>query len=223
MSHPDICHAQPLPGHVPKDIKLKLFYSPASPFVRKTLVLAAENNLTDRIEKIQVATTVVAQDQELSANNPTAKIPALVTKDHGTLYDSRVVCQYLDTLHTNASFYPTDTGQKWNILRLEALCDGILDAAVNAQYEKALRPKELFWDEWFAGQMKKVSGGIKALDNELSILEGPINIVHVAAACALNYVNFRHTSLNWQAAHPKLAAWLETFNQRPSMQQTRPD
>lgn len=203
---------------------MKLFYSPTSPFVRKIEVFAIENNLTAQIEKIQISTSAVAQDKQLGTANPIGKIPTLILDDDSVLYDSRVICQYLDTQHDNASFYSVDGADKWQILRLEALCDGISDAAVAAQYEKALRPNEKVWADWVEAQLGKVHAGIGALEKDVALLTNtPINVTHIAAACALGYVDFRHKSEDWRSKNPNIAAWLTEFNKRPSMQQTKPE
>ena len=119
---------------------MKLLYSPASPFVRKVLVFIKELGLEDKVELIKVSSTVVNQSVELAASNPVATIPTLVMDNGKSLYDSRVITAYLDTLAASPSFYPAEGDARWDVLGMEALSDGLMDAAVNNRYERGLRP-----------------------------------------------------------------------------------
>lgn len=201
---------------------MKLIYSPASPYVRKVLVTLKELGLEDKVEKVQVATTVVDQNAELAAANPVAKIPALVLDDGRGLYDSRVITQYLDSLVPSPSFYPAGGDARWDVLRLEATADGLMDAAVNARYERGLRPAEKQWDDWVDGQMKKVHGALKALDGAAGSFGDDIHAGIIGAACACGYLDFRYADIGWRENYPALAAWYATFSERPSMQDTKP-
>lgn len=196
---------------------MKLFFAPSSPFVRKVVVFAAETGLSDAIERINVTTTAVASDADLRAANPSGKIPTLVLNNGMTLFDSRVICQYLDTQHTMTKLYPAEGDDKWHVLRIESLSDAICDAAVIARYESFLRPDDKFWDKWYDAQVLKVTTSLAALEKELPTLHGGLNIAQIAAACALGYVDFRLPDLDWKSAQPELATWYAEFSARPSM------
>ncbi|GMQ96204.1 MAG: glutathione S-transferase family protein [Gammaproteobacteria bacterium] len=199
---------------------MKLYYNAASPYVRKVRVFAMETGLMDDIELAAVTITPVGPDAELCADNPIGKIPTLVRDDGGALYDSRVICEYLDGLHGGASMFPENEDQRWTALRRQALADGILDAAVNTRYETFLRPPELRWPDWVDGQMTKVRRSLDQVEAE-SLGDG-VDIGTISVACALGYLDFRYRDEAWRDTRPKLAAWFEAFAARPSMSQTRP-
>lgn len=200
---------------------MKLLYSPSSPYVRKVLVLAIETGLDRSIEKVPVTTTPVAPAPEVSARNPIAKIPAL-TADGMTLYDSPVVCEYLDSKHRKKKFFPAKGKARWTALRQQALGDGLLDAALLARYEGFLRPPDRRWSDWSDGQMAKINNALNAMEKEAALLKGSPTIGHITFACALGYLDFRFADLDWRDKRKKLAAWYAKFAQRPSMKTTMP-
>ncbi|WP_114962013.1 glutathione S-transferase [Tritonibacter mobilis] len=198
---------------------MKLYYSPASPFVRKVVLVLHETGQMDDVELLPVSTSVTGPDSALAASNPLAKIPALIREGGPTLYDSRVICEFLDA-RAGGVLYRGG----WDMKVLEATADGIMDAAVSMSYEKRLRPAEKQWDAWLEGQLSKVIGACAAIETRwMPLLSGPINIGQLAVAAALAYVDFRHPDAGWRNASPQLAKWFETFETRPSMQATRPD
>lgn len=201
---------------------MKLYHSPASPFVRKALVAAHETGLAERIEIAIIALTPVAGNAELNRENPIGKIPALVLEDGTTLYDSRVICEYLDTRHDGPRLFPAEGPERWTALRRQALADGLLDAAILGRYETFLRPEERRWADWIDGQRAKFRRALDALDGEADDFGGTVDIGTIAAACAADYLDFRSIDDGWRDRRPRLAAWLETFAARPSMQATRP-
>ena len=200
---------------------MKLYFASASPYVRKVRVLAIETGLADRIELVKVTITPVGPDADLCAENPIGKIPTLARDDGGALYDSRVICEYLDTLHDGARMFPAHGEARWTALRKQALADGILDAAVNVRYEMFLRPESLRWSGWVDGQMGKVRRSLDELEREP--LGETVDIGTVSTACALGYLDFRFADEGWRDSRPKLAAWFEMFSTRPSMSETRPE
>jgi glutathione S-transferase len=205
-----------------EDCLMKLRYSPASPYVRKVSVVALETGLDKRIEKLRVQVAPVTVNEEVARENPLMKIPALTTDDGMVLYDSPVICEYLDSLHSGAKLFPAAGAARWTALRQQALGDGILDAALLARYEGALRPENLRWKEWSEGQMTKVRQGLAALEADVAQLSGPLTIGQITAGCALGYLDFRYPNEGWRNRHPKLAAWYEDFSKRASMQATVP-
>lgn len=201
---------------------MKLYYAAASPFVRKVMVLLHETGQVDDVELINVAITPVAPSDRLRASNPLSKIPALERADGPALYDSRVICAYLDE-RAGSGLYGTGT-QKWDLLTLEATADGIMDAAVVARYETFLRPEDKQWDDWTEGQWSKVLAALAALESRwMSHLAKPLSIAHIAVGSALGYLDFRHDARNWRGSAPALADWYSGFSDRPSMAATRPE
>lgn len=193
---------------------MKLHYSATSPYVRKVVVVAAETGLSDRLERITPETPGAAA---IGAVNPLAKVPALIT-DHGDiLYDSPVICEYLDSLHGGAKMFPAAGEARWRALRLQALGDGVLDAGLLVVME-GRRDIELERSAGFVTfQKNKIASALDALEAEAGGLgEGP-DIGTITVACALGYVDFRLGDLGWRASRPALAAWYEDQAKRPAM------
>ena len=200
---------------------MKLYHNPASPFVRKVRVTLAELKLTERVSLEDVVVTPTQPGDQVPAKNPLGKIPALEREGGPTLYDSRVICNYLNDLGSG-SLYP-DPPRLWETLTLEATADGIMDAAVLMVYEGRVRPEEKQFDDWVEAQWSKVIRALGALEARwMSHLAGPLDVSHIACGCALGYLDFRHPTRDWRAAHPQLAAWYEGFAARPSMEGTTP-
>jgi len=198
---------------------LKLFYAPASPFVRKCLVAAAELGLRDRIELVSAAAHPIKRDAALVAHNPLGKIPTLITDAGAALYDSRVICEYLNALG-NGPLVPD--ARRFEVLTEQSLADGIMDAAVLARYEMVARPEPLRWSDWVEGQLAKVGSGLDALEARAAAFRARVDLGTLAFGCALGYLDFRFASLGWRDRHPNAAAWFERFGARPSMVTTRP-
>ena len=193
---------------------MKLLLSPTSPYVRKVRVLLHETGLT--VETEAQSSSPTDRNPVVGAANPLGKIPVLLTEALGPLYDSRVICQYLDTLHDGPRLYP-EGAARFVTLRREALADGVLDAALLVRYE-SIRPEGLRWADWAQGQTAKIRAGLAAMAGDLP--EG-LDIGAIAYGCALAYLDFRLADLDWRADHPRLAAWEAEFSARPSMQATR--
>jgi glutathione S-transferase len=202
---------------------MKLRYSPTSPFVRKVMVVALETGLVDRIEKIPTAVAPTKPNEDVARENPLVKVPALITDDGVVLYDSPVICEYLDSLHDGTKLFPAGGNPRWIALRQQALGDGMLEAAILNRYEQ-LRPKEYQWPEWIDGQMRKVRGAVAALEIEADqgLLRGPVTIGLLTIGCALGYLDFRYAHENWRQRAANLARWYDDFAERPSMRQTVP-
>lgn len=199
---------------------MKLYHSPTSPYVRKIMVLLAETGLGG-IETVPVSGTPTAPDAALIERNPLGKVPALERPDGPTLYDSRVICQFLNA-QAKAGLYPTGARQ-WDTLTVEATADGILDAALLMVYETRIRPEDKRYSPWVEGQWGKVGRALDVLETRwIDHLNGPMDMGQIATACALGYLDFRHSSRNWRKTRPKLAEWEAGFAKRPSMLDTVP-
>lgn len=202
---------------------MKLHSSPASPFGRKVKVLAHETSIFGRLAISVAQTSPVGPDLGLVGDNPLGKIPCLVLDDGTTLYDSCVICEYLDTTHAGIPMFPAGGTARWTALRLQALGDGIMDAALLARYETFLRPEPFRWLAWIDGQLDKVGRALDALESADAATFGDrVDIGTITVACALGYLDFRFTTLAWRTGRPRLAAWFELFAARPSMLQTVP-
>ena len=200
---------------------MKLLFSPASPFARKVRVLLRELDLLDRVTEENVSTNALASDPSVVAANPIGKIPALIRDNAPTIYDSRVITRFLNDTQGGA-LYPDS--RIWETLTLEATADGIMESALAMTYETRLRPDAQQYPDWIEAQWEKANRGISAVNNRwMSHLAGPMDMGHVAIACALSYVDLRHGSRNWRTGNDALAAWHATFCERPAMQATKPD
>ncbi|MBI3045526.1 MAG: glutathione S-transferase [Betaproteobacteria bacterium] len=201
---------------------MRLWYNPASPFARKVRIVARETGLAEGIDEVNTVVSPVKPNAELARENPLIKIPTLAVPGEGTLYDSAVICEYLDSLHPGAPLFPGAGAERWRALRLQALGDGILDAAVLMRYEGVVRPEALRWGDWISGQLEKIRGGLSALDRECAGWGDRFAIGQITAACVLGYLDFRFAEQDWRAPHPALAQWYAGVAQRPSMKATLP-
>jgi len=206
---------------------MRLRYSPTSPFVRKVMVVALETGLAERIERIPTTVAPTRPNEDVARENPLVKVPALTTDDGLVLYDSPVICEYLDTLHSGPRLFPAEGKARWIALRQQALGDGILEAAILGRYE-TVRPKEFQWPDWIDAQLRKVRGGLAALEMEVEAgdfgngSDGPLTIGQITVGVALGYLDFRYQSEEWRARCRRLAAWYANFAERKSMQLTVP-
>jgi glutathione S-transferase len=200
---------------------MKLYYSSASPFVRKVLVCAHELGIADRIELATTKVLPSEPNRDYARVSPVMKVPALERDDGPVLFDSVVICEYLDSLSKGSKLFPAVGEARWRALRLHALADGILEAAVLTRYENALRPAELRWKTWSEGQLLKVDQALDFLEQNARDLEG-MNIGTIAVGCALGYLDFRYAERKWRDGRPKLAAWFEAIAKRPSFEKTVP-
>lgn len=198
---------------------MKLYFSPASPYARKVRVSAAELGLDKRIELVQISLSPVDPHAQLREHNPLGKIPALVTDTGETLYDSPVICEYLDALAGGGRLWPAAAAARWHALRRQALADGITDAAVLIRYEQHVRPEALRWAQWIDGQWLKIRTALDTLETEPT--DGPFDIGAISIACALGYLDLRFATERWRERRPRLAAWFDGVCERASLAATR--
>lgn len=202
---------------------MKLFHSPASPYVRKVMVAAWERGVQDSVEILGSAAGPVIRDETIVAINSSGKVPCAIMPDGAPLFDSRVITQYVDSLaNAEGSIYPAE--RRFEILTLEALGDSILDACLLCRYEVAMRPQEFYWADWYQGQMAKIDSGLDDLEEKwfTSLTSGGFHAGAIAAACTLGYLDFRFADKDWRTARPKLAAWFAEVSERQSMKETFP-
>jgi glutathione S-transferase len=205
----------------PEETALKIYHAAASPFVRKCLVAAHEVGLHARIELVPAAAHPVNRDKAIVAHNPLGKIPTLVTDDGQDLFDSRVICEYLNA-QGRGNLIPREGRARWSVLVDQSLADGIMDAAVLVRYETFARPEALRWNDWITGQLEKVTSGLDALEARASGFGARVDLGTIAFGCALGYLDFRFSALNWRDKRPNAAEWFDGFDARSSMVATRP-
>lgn len=199
---------------------MRLFYANPSPYARKVRIALAEKNLEQRVDTVKC--NPFEGVAELMAVNPLSKVPALVLDDGAVLYDSPVIVEYLDSLDGAVRLIPAEGPARWQVLRRQALGDGILDAASAIVMENR-RPDEQRSPDWLGRWQAAIERSLDALEAEIDDFGEAVNLGHVAFGAVLGYLDFRLPDLDWRAAHPKSASWFAAFSQRPSMIATRPD
>lgn len=196
---------------------MKLRFSPTSPYVRKVWVAVLETGLEDSIERIMVSP--LNREDVLNSPSPLGKIPCLETDDGMVLYDSPVILDYLDSRHDGARLIPEAGPVRWEVLRRQALGDGMLHNTVNI-YIESLRKPERQSRGWIAHNKASVDRAIDALEAEADGLGGAVDSGSITLAVAMAFVDQHFPDDDWRAGHPKLAAWFDEFNRRPSMTAT---
>jgi glutathione S-transferase len=201
---------------------MKLHWSPRSPYVRKVMICAYETGLEGRIERVRSVAAMKRPNRVLMQDNPLSKIPTLVLDDGRALFDSVVICEYLDSLHDGQSLFPKSAAQRWEALRWHALGDGMLDALILWRNERE-RATEQRSGELLDAFELKIHASLGLLEREAGALQAAqFAIGHIAIGCALGYLEFRFPDVAWRPAHPRIAAWFESFKARPSVQKTTP-
>ncbi|MBT3306154.1 MAG: glutathione S-transferase [Alphaproteobacteria bacterium] len=198
---------------------MKLRFSPASPYVRKVSVTLIETGLEDRVEK--VVTDVWDPETDIAGDNPLGKVPTLILDDGQVLYDSPVVCEYLDSLHDGEKLFPASGPARWKALQLQALGDGMTDAGIASLLE-GRRPEEFRYEKWIARQTAVVFRAMDAMENDLKSLQSGFGIGQIAIACSLGWLDFRFPDLGWREDRPGLADWYVGASERPSLSKTIP-
>ncbi|MBV6631571.1 MAG: glutathione S-transferase N-terminal domain-containing protein [Alphaproteobacteria bacterium] len=198
---------------------LTLFYSPTSPYVRKVVMVAIEKGIDDRLDK--VPTNPWESGDKLLKNNPLSKVPCLVLDDGLTLFDSPVICEYLETLSNSPVLFPPIGRDRWRSLRLQAQADGIMDSAVLRVLE-GKREESLRSADWVTRQKDAIDRTLDDIESYAGDLSPTPTIGTISLACALGYLDLRHPGDEWRARAPKTAAWHEKFAKRDSYLQTEP-
>ena len=201
---------------------MQLYYSVNSPYARKARIIIHELGLSARVEEVIVS---LPADDRFRAINPLGKIPALILDDRSVIYDSPVICEYLDELG-NGPFFPRarllrEAQGRWRALTLQALGDGLADAVVRRNQERRL-PEAKRSPEVIERQTRAIEASFAALDRMAAKFPPEPTIGEVAVACAIGYLDLRAAEDGWRERYPRLAAWLELFSQRPSLKATKP-
>jgi len=195
---------------------LKLFYSPTSPYVRKVMACAIARGIEGQLDL--VTTNPHASPPELLACNPLSKVPCLVANDGVALFDSRVICEFLDTVEFVTPLF-LQGGARVGALRMQAIGDGICDAAVLRRMEQG-KPREDAREVQMARHRDAVARALDLLEGEPPAQH--LDIGSIAVGCALGYLDFRFADEPWSAGRPKLAAWADAFMAQPCMTRTAP-
>jgi glutathione S-transferase len=199
---------------------MKLHWSPRSPFVRKVMIVAHERGLVDRIVCVRTVAAMTKPHAALMRDNPLSKIPTLVLEDGSVLYDSPVVCEYLDRLGDAPKLFPAEAKARFAALRRQALGDGFLDMLVTLRNERErAHPSEVH----MVSTAARKAAVLQSLEREADALgAAPFGIGHIAIGCALSYLDFRFADEDWRKGHPRIARWHATFAERSSVRATEP-
>jgi len=196
---------------------MKLAFSAASPYVRKVTACAIKRGINDQIERTKIGTT----DPALLPLNPLSKVPTLVLDDGTTIYDSPVICEYLDSIGSAPKLFPPPGPARWKALTQEALGDGILDATQPRRREIAL-PQDEGRKSYIALQQGKVKEALSVLEKQADSLGDLTTIGEITIGCALGYLDFRYANEPWRPGHPKLEAWYAKVAKLPALAETMP-
>ncbi len=201
---------------------MKLVGSYSSPYVRKVRVVLAEKGIDCEL----LPENVWAAETRIQQSNPLGKVPCLILDEGSPLYDSRVICEYLDHLPPADSLIPAEFSQRIQVRRWEALSDGILDAAVLIRLEHTQRQPAQRSEQWLERQRGKVMAGLGVMERDLDERDwcaaGRFTLADIALGCALGWFGFRLPELEWHADHPKLVRHYQQLSQRPSFASTMP-
>jgi glutathione S-transferase len=201
---------------------MKLIGSVTSPYVRKVRVVMAEKKLDYSFELENVWTA----ETKIHHSNPLGKVPCLVMEDGSSMYDSRVIAEYLDTLTPVCKLLPPNGRDRADVKVWEALADGVLDAAVLVRLEKTLRPAEQQSLPWIERQMGKVQAGLHVMSENLGeqpfCMGNHYTLADVAVGCALDWLTFRFPEIGWRSDYPNLARLFDKLSERASFKDTVP-
>jgi glutathione S-transferase len=202
--------------------KMLLHWSPRSPFVRKVMIAAHEVGVADRIDTVRTVVAAAEPNTELMKENPQSRLPTLRLPDGTVVYDSPVICEYFDTLHSGEKLFPANWPERLVALRRQSLGDGMLDTLLMWRGE-ATRSHELQSIKHMQAWRLKTNVSVDLLEKEADALASSrFSIGHIALGVALGYIDFRFPELDWRNGHPKLAAWHKTFEARPSVKANTP-
>lgn len=200
-----------------------LYFGGTSPYVRKVVVVANECGLGDRIERSE--TFPWEKDTSYGGVNPVGKVPALVTDDGQTLYDSAVIAEYLDSLHEGPKMIPPAGRERFETLRIASLANGMMDSVILLFSEVTRRPPELHWQYWDDRMREKVARSLDVLEQDAAGFDpARPDMAQITTACGVGWIEFRLSVLgiDFRDGHPVLSGWFDAFNQRPSMQGSLP-
>ena len=198
---------------------MRLHSTITSPYARKVWVVAHETGLISQIERLP---TNPHADEYLRSDNPLCRVPTLILDDRSALFDSPVICEYLDSLHSGPKLFPSAGDERWAALRLQALGDGMLDASLSRRME-TIRPTSEQSPLWIARQVMAINAALDWLEARVQLLDRQIDIGQIAIGCALGYLDLRFPGEPWLEKRTGIAKWNTMLQERPSMIATRYD
>ena len=198
---------------------MKLLARPASPFARKVRVMARDIGLGDKLKEVMFASPEEMKSK-IAEYNPLGKIPTLVLDDQTVIYDSRVICEYLDSLHDGIKYFPDQLDIRWKTLVLQGLADGVAEAIIIAAMNKFMRPKEFVYEPAITSQLEKVHSGLADINDIVNGFDDLGKIGPLSVACAIGYIDFRFPDLGWRNQNKNLDTWYSTFRNNRFMQET---
>ena len=197
---------------------MKLLYQTHSPYARKALVFVHEAGLADRIEVVHHETSPTRRNPAVFAENPLGKVPVLLRPGRAPIFDSDVICAYLDTLHTGRKLIPAEGEARWHALRVQSVAQGLADAGIAIRWETVRRPEALRYPPLADGYTDKLIASYDWLERELDV-DAEVHVGHVAVATALSWLEFRELP-TFRHRRPRLVKWFDAFEQRASMRAT---
>ena len=197
---------------------MKLYYSPTSPFTRKVHIVLIEAGLMDRVELVHADGW--DPNAPLNQINPLSQVPTLVLADGEVIYDSDVICDYLDGLHYVTPFIPTEQPARRSVLRMQALANGIMAASI-AVFVERKRDPEMQSADWISFQQAAIGRGLDSLEENID-LSIPFDLGSISAVCALGHLDFRDTFGDWRTGRDTLTSWYAHLQERASVKQTVP-
>jgi glutathione S-transferase len=198
--------------------QMKLLYQTHSPYARKVLVFAYEVGVAERIEVVHHETSPTRRNEHVFAENPLGKVPVLVRPGRPSIFDSDVICDYLDTLHDGRRLIPPEGEPRWQALRVQAVAQGLSEAGIAVRWETVRRPEGFRYAPLRDGFIAKLIASYDWLEQELDV-DSPIHVGHIAVATILSWLEFRELP-TFREKRGRLTAWFDAFESRSSMQAT---
>jgi glutathione S-transferase len=211
------------PGHdgeknLPRNIKMKLSFSPASPFARKVRIAAIELGLIDKIEFISATVVPGQPNDEYSRITPLKKLPVLILDNGDVILDSYVITEYLDELAGGGKLVPASGAIRWKVKSDHSMLQGMLDSMLLCRYEKMVRPEPQRWQAWADDHWARAWNGMARFEKQAEMLARPqLDIAQIGLVCVLGYADFRFADCGWRKAFPKLDAFHAKMLERPSI------
>ncbi len=197
---------------------MKLLYQTHSPYARKALVFAHEVGLADQVEVVHHETSPTQRNEQVFAQNPLGKVPVLIRPGRAPIFDSDVICAYLDTQHSGRRLVPADGEARWHALQVQAVAQGLCDAGIAVRWETVRRPEALRYPPLRDGYIEKLVSSYDWLERELDV-DSPLHVGQIAVATTLSWLEFRELP-DFRRDRPRLASWFDRFETRASMRAT---
>ena len=204
---------------------MKLMYAPQSPFARKARAAAIELGLEESIDLVYVQVVPGQPNIDFAqSHNPLRKVPALVVNERCTLFNSTVICEFLDHLAKGDRLFPRDPDKRWEVLTQHALAQGICEAVISIRYETSIRPEEKRWQVWIDDQWDKIFSALSWFEaNPRALNSSHLNIAHLALVSGIGYIDFRYgDAADWRAKRPFLSTWVEEVSRKECFRKTVP-